>query len=98
MLIVRAIFTAKPGQASKLAQMFQRTMGSRDNVRVLTDSIGDFNTVVMETEVASLAEYEQIMADYKSGNIKMDADAAAEMKNYTELWLTGKREVVEIVE
>ena len=98
MLIVRTVFTAKPGQASKLAQVFKRTLGTKDNVRILTDCIGDFNTVVMETEVASLAEYEQYMAEYKSGKIKMDAEAAAEMKGYTEMWLTGKREVLEVLE
>jgi hypothetical protein len=99
MLVVREVFTAKPGQASKLAQMFKRSMASESYVRVLTDVVGDYNTVVMEMEVESLAKWEQMMADYKAGKgPQMDSELAEEWKTYTQLWKTGRREIYQVVE
>jgi hypothetical protein len=98
MLIIRTTFIAKPGQASKLAGMFHRAFLNKDNVRVMTDEIADFNTVIMETAVKDLAEYEQIMRDYANNRANMDPAVAEEMKSYTDMWLTGKREVFRIVE
>ena len=49
MLIVREVFVAKPGCASKLAALFKETvqMGWAGNCRVMTDMTGDFNRVVL---------------------------------------------------
>lgn len=98
MLIVRETFHAKPGQAGKLAKLFKRAFGDASHSRVLTDYIGDYNTVVMEMEVNSLAEFEQQFNEYKSGKLDMDPALAAELKNYTELWKTGKREIYQVVD
>ncbi|HSE43321.1 MAG TPA: hypothetical protein VLH08_21355, partial [Acidobacteriota bacterium] len=67
MLIIREVFTAKPGQASKLARLFKKAMGTDANIRIMTDFVGNYNTVVTEYEVNSLAEFEQQMQEYKSG-------------------------------
>jgi hypothetical protein len=93
MIIVREVFTAKPGNASKLAKMFRKVM---PEARVMTDLIGRYNTVVMEWEAESLSAFEQKMEEYKSG--KMSKDQAEEMKHYTEMYLTGKREIYQVVE
>lgn len=100
MLIIREIFTAKPGQASKLAKLFKRAMANDDTVTVMTDFVGEYNTVVTEFRVKSLAEFEKQMAEYKSGkpDPKMDPEVAKEMSNYTEMYLTGRREIYQIVE
>lgn len=98
MLIIRTTFIAKPGQAGKLAGMFHRSFLDKPNVRILTDEIADFNTVQMETTVKDLGEYEQIMRDYANNRANMDPAMVEEMKSYTELWLTGKREVFKVVE
>ena len=98
MYVVRSVMTAKPGQAGKMAKLMRKAFAGDDNVRVMTDFIAGFNTVVMETTVASLAEYEQSMADYKSGRIKMDPEVAAEFKDYNDWWLSGTREIYEVVE
>jgi hypothetical protein len=100
MLIVREVFTAKPGQASKLAKLCKKAFGSDPTARVMTDMVGDFNTVIIETQVNNLAEFEKQMEEYKSGkpDPKMDPKVAEEMSKYTEMYLTGRREIFQIVE
>lgn len=95
MLIIREVFTAKPGQASKLAKLFKKAFGTEPNIRVMTDLVGDYNTVVMEMQAKNLAEFEKQMEDYKSG--KMDPKVAEEMSKYTEMYLTGRREIYQVV-
>ena len=64
MLIVREIFTAKPGQASKLAKLCKKTMPADQNMTVMTDLVGNFNTVIVEFRVKNLAEFEKQMEEY----------------------------------
>ena len=100
MLIIREVFTAKPGQASKLAKLFKKAFGGDPNARVMTDMVGNYNTVVVETQVKDLAEFGKQMEDYKSGkpDPKMDPKVAEEMSKYTEMYQTGRREIFQIVE
>jgi hypothetical protein len=100
MLIVREVFTAKPGQASKLAKLFRKAFGADQNMRVMTDLVGNYNTVVVEMPVKSLAEFEQQMEEYKSGkpDPNMDPAVAEEMSKYTEMYLTGRREIYQIID
>ncbi len=100
MIIVREVFTAKPGQASKLAKLFKKAFGNDPKVTVMTDMVGNYNTVVAEMKVDSLAQFEKEMEEYKSGkpDPKMDPKTAEEMSKYTEMYLTGRREVYKLVE
>jgi hypothetical protein len=100
MLIIREIFTAKPGQASKLAKLFKKAMPEDHNMTVMTDLVGDFNTIVAEYRVKNLAEFEKQMEEYKSGkpDPNIDPDVAKEMSKYTEMYLTGRREIYQIVD
>ena len=100
MLIIREVFTAKPGQASKLAKLFKKVFGSDPTARVMTDMVGDYNTVVVEVQANSLAEFEKQMEEYKSGkpDPKMDPKVAEELSKYMEMYLTGRREIFQIVE
>ena len=100
MLIVREVFTAKPGQASKLARLFKAMSVGDTKTRVMTDLIGNYNTVVMEMEIKNLAEFEKKMEEYRSKkpDPKMDPKVMEEMSKYTEMYLTGKREIFQIVE
>jgi hypothetical protein len=68
MYIVRETFIARPGQASHLARLLKQVMGEAEGFksRVLTDFIANFNTVVLETEVSDLSEFDRMMADYAS--------------------------------
>ena len=100
MIIIREVFTAKPGQASKLAKLFKKAFGGEANTRVMTDYVGDYNTVVVEMSVKSLAEFEQQMEEYKSGkpDPKMDPKVAEELSKYTEMYVTGRREIYQTID
>lgn len=100
MLIIREVFTAKPGQAGKLAKLFKKGFGKEVNVRVMTDMVGNYNTVVIEMQVNSLHEFEKQMEDYRSGkpDPNMNPEVAEEMSKYTEMYSHGKREIFRIEE
>src|SRR6185312_11930806 len=90
LIIVRNSFIAKPGQAGKLAAQLKNMAkaGNLRNVRVLTDLTGDFNHVIMEHEVESASEFEELITTYSS-----DPQAREAAKGYTDLWITGRREL-----
>jgi hypothetical protein len=92
MIIVRSIFIAKPGNASKLAAQFKAAAATAKlpRHRVLTDLTGDFNRVILEYEVDSVAGFEAQMKEYATN----EAFRAA-MKGYTDLYLTGTRELLQ---
>ena len=94
MYIVRETFTAKPGKASALAKLLKQAMSQMTNLktRVLTDYIADFNTVVVEVETEDLAAFDRVMAEYATR-----ADIHELMKGYTDLYVTGRREVYRVV-
>ena len=95
MFVVRETFTAKPGKASALAALFKEALPQMMNgvkLRVLTDYIGPFNTVVLETEATDLGQFEKAMQEYMSRQ-----DMRDKMKGYTDLYQEGRREVYKIV-
>lgn len=95
MLIVRNCFVAKPGNASKLAAQIKDAAASAkiQRHRVLTDLTGDFNRVVLEYEVENVGGFETMMKDYATNET-----FRAKMKGYTDLYLTGTREIMQVVE
>jgi hypothetical protein len=92
MLIVRNCFVAKPGQASKLAAQLKQVSAMLPNARVLTDMTGDFNRVIMEYEAENVAAFEARMQQYAS-----DPEIRSKMQGYTDLWVTGTREILRVV-
>jgi hypothetical protein len=94
MFIIRETFTAKPGMASKLAALMKDVIGSELGMkaRVMTDHVGTFNTVVLETEAEDLGAFEKRMQEYMS-----KPDIRERMKGYTEMYLTGTREIYKTV-
>lgn len=94
MYVIRETFTAKPGQASALARLFKDVMAEfpQFKTRVLTDYIGTFNTVVMETEVNDLAAFDHMMAEYAARE-----DVRIRMRAYVDMYITGGREVYRVV-
>jgi hypothetical protein len=93
MMLVRNCFTAKPGQATKLATLFKEMAAalSLPNHRVLTDVTGDFNRVIFEYQVENLAAVDAMMQEYVTNEVMRE-----KMKRYTELWDNGYREVLKI--
>lgn len=62
MYIVRDVFQAKYGRGADLVALFKEgrdLWGNDYGTRILTDASGQFFTVVTETEVDSLADWEQ---------------------------------------
>jgi hypothetical protein len=93
MLVVRNCFTAKPGTASKLAAQIKEAaaVGKFPHYRVLTDLTGEFNRVILEFEVESVAMFEAQLKDYGTNAAFRD-----KMKGYTDLYVTGHREILQI--
>jgi len=93
MLVVRNCFVAKPGNASKLAAQLKAAAATAGipRHRVLTDLTGEFNRVVLEYEAENIGEFEARMKDYAS-----NPDFREKMKGYTDLWITGTREILQV--
>ena len=96
--MVREVWIAKPGKASKMAKQFKE-WGMGD--KVFTDMTGVFNKVVIETEYEDLAAYEKKMAEYMTdkGSIKdskSDKEPKWDMGEYHEMFTQGKREIYRI--
>ena len=95
MLIVRETFTARPGMASKLAKMFREMSKEVPGLksRVLTDYVGPYNTVVWEMELNELGDFEKMMKEYSD-----KPDIGAKMAGYTEMYVSGSREIYRVVD
>jgi hypothetical protein len=93
MIVVRNCFTAKPGNASKLAAQLKEAAATAKipKYRVLTDLTGDFNRVILEYEAENVGEFEARMKEYATNQAFRD-----KMKGYTDLWSTGSREILQI--
>ena len=65
MIIVRDVFQAKYGKGGELVALLKeanQAWGAQYARRVMTDASGPFFTIVTETEVDSLAEWEKLAA------------------------------------
>ncbi len=94
MFVVRNTFVAKPGSASKLAAQLKEAVAAfqMPGARVMTDITGDFNRVIMEHTAESLEEFEKRMQETMGSPLYRER-----MAGYTELWITGSREVLRVV-
>jgi hypothetical protein len=93
MLVVRNCFVAKPGNASKLATQLKEAaaVAKMPRHRVLTDLTGEFNRVILEYEAEDVGAFEERMKDYATNEA-----FRAKMKGYTDLWVTGSREILQV--
>jgi hypothetical protein len=93
MIVIRNCFVAKPGNASKLAAQLKEAAVAFDmpGYRVLTDLTGDFNRVILEYTAESIGEFETRMKQYMT-----DPAVREKMKGYTEFWITGSREILQV--
>ncbi len=98
MLLVREVFIAKPGHAGELSKMMKENMKGMPasmNVKVMLDSVTDYNKIVIEYEVESLASFEENMNKEKSK--QKDKKEEPKGPKYTDLYLTGKREIFRLI-
>jgi len=94
MIVVRNCFVAKPGMASKLAAQIKEAAALQQITafRVLTDLTGDFNRVILEYEAQNVGEFESRMKEYATNTAFRD-----KMKGYTDLYVTGSREILQVM-
>ena len=94
MIVVRNCFVAKPGMASKLAAQIKEAAALQQLTafRVLTDLTGDFNRVILEYEAQNVGEFESRMKEYATNTAFRD-----KMKGYTDLYVTGSREILQVM-
>lgn len=63
---------------------------------VMLDFVTNYNKIVIEYEIESMVEFEKMMKDYKKEQEKKKD--TEKPPAYTELYLTGKREIFKVVE
>jgi len=93
MILVREWFVAKPGHASKLAALIKEAQSSAPfRFRVMTDFTGEFNRVVLETELEDLAALDERMKYNETNKELRNA-----MKGYADMYVSGGREILRIL-
>lgn len=98
MILVRTVMQAQFGRGGELAATFAENnrrlmleMGRPRRWRVLTDLSGAFDTVVLEVEAESMAEWEQVRAEL------FRTEGFGEMMAQTQsLVVTGRNELYTI--
>lgn len=98
MYIVREVFIAKPGYAGELAKLMKKEMANWKGFKghVLVDLVTDYNKVVVEYELKSLAEFDKMMADYEKEKVK--AKKSTKKSPHIEMYQRGKREIYRVIE
>ena len=97
MIVVRDIFQLHFGKAKEAIGLIregtalQRRTG-QDSWRVLTDVVGDYYTLVLESTHESLNAYEQSMSEMS------DPEWQAWYARFTPLVRQGRREILRVVE
>ena len=98
MYLIRDVFKCKPGKAKELAERFKRVLPlvERDdrfrNNRVMVDAVATYWTVVIESEVESLGDFERHMTEFGSR-----PEVTEVMAGYMDLVDGGHREIFRIV-
>ncbi len=93
MYVIREVFQCKPGKAKDLIAKFKKSFEAMPggNPRILVDAVAGYWTVVLESEAASLADFEKSMTEYGS-----KPEIRAAMEGYMEFVKGGHREIFKI--
>ena len=92
MYLVRDTFKCKPGKAKELVNKFKQTIPFMEeqnlkNIKILTDVVSNYWTVILESEVETLAEFENRRGFTSKPKVQEI------MKDYMTLVEGGKREI-----
>lgn len=99
MYVVRDVLRCKPGHSKSIAERFKKSLPLMKNMkafkgaRILIDAVAGYWTVVLETEVDNLADFESQMNEYASSK-----EMGEIMKGYMDEVDGGYREVFRTVE
>lgn len=96
MYVVRDVFKAKAGKAKQLVGLFKEASKhllphGASKIRVLTDVVSDFWTVVWEFEVNEIEDYFKM-----SRTVDGDMSVYNALEGYKEYVLEGHREILKI--
>ena len=96
MLLIRDVFKAKPGKAKNLVSTMKQAIPFMEaegfsNIKVMTDVVSNYWTVVVQTEVESLAHFEAKVSGFSS-----KPQLAEIMKGYIDNIEGGHREIFKI--
>jgi len=101
MMLVREVFYCKPGKVRPMVDKFLAMSALNEKAglgkfRVMTDFAGErYWTIVSEIEVASMQEFEEMMAG-KGMTEELMKQFEALMKDYHDLIDHGRREIYKI--
>lgn len=95
MYLVRDTFNCKPGMAKEIVKKFKQTIPFMEeqnfkNIKIMTDVVSNYWTVVLEGEVDSLSDFEN-----RKG-FTSQAKVQEIMKDYMNLVEGGRREIFQI--
>ena len=94
MYLIREVFQAKPGKAKDLVKMFKQAIphfekdGMANNMKVMTDIVSNYWTVVVESETDDIGRFFSNMRAATMSNELKDI-----MKGYMDCVEGGKREI-----
>lgn len=96
MYLVRDVFKAKPGKAKNLVSSFKQAVPFMEaegfkNVKLMTDVVANYWTVVLQAEVESLEHFEKHSKGFTS-----KPQVADIMKGYMENVEGGYREIFRV--
>jgi len=94
MYLIREVFQAKPGKAKDLVKMFKQAIphfekeGQAKNMKVMTDIVSTYWTVVVESETDDIGAFFTNMRSATMSNELKDI-----MKGYMDCVEGGRREI-----
>jgi hypothetical protein len=94
MYLIRDVFNTKPGRAKDLVAKFKQALPhmppAMRGMRVMTDTVAGYWTVVCESEVEELQTY------FDAGRAEASPELTEAMKGYMDLVNGGHREIFRI--
>ncbi len=96
MILIREVFTTKPGKAGELVKKFKQVIPFMEkeglkNTKIMTDLVAKYWTVVIESETEDFARFEKEVRGFTS-----KTEVKEIMKDYMSLVDSGYREIFKI--
>jgi len=96
MILIREVFTTKPGKAGELVKKFKQVIPFMEkeglkNTKIMTDLVAKYWTVVIESETEDFARFEKEVRGFTS-----KPEVKEIMKDYMSLVDSGYREIFKI--
>lgn len=96
MYLIRDVFRARPGKAKNLVNAFKQAAPFMEaegfsNIKIMTDTVANYWTVVLQTECESLDVYEKNARGFSS-----KPQVSEIMKGYMDFVEGGHREIFKI--